>query len=78
LAISAKYSYALSHDPEKACPALDAGCAAVFRKDHAQNNQSAIMRFGPIGSPTRRKMPLQNNNAGPGPALSEISKEVLA
>jgi putative membrane protein len=25
-----------AHDPEKACPALDAGCVAVFRKDHAQ------------------------------------------
>jgi hypothetical protein len=24
------------HDPEKACPALDAGWAPVFRKDHAQ------------------------------------------
>jgi hypothetical protein len=23
---------ALGHDPEKACPALDAGCEAVFRK----------------------------------------------
>jgi hypothetical protein len=24
------------HDPEKACPGLDPGCAAVFGKDHAQ------------------------------------------
>ena len=24
------------HDPEKACPALDAGWLPVFRKDHAQ------------------------------------------
>jgi hypothetical protein len=30
---------ALAHDPEKACPALDAGREAVFRKDQAQNNQ---------------------------------------
>jgi hypothetical protein len=22
----------MANDPEKACPALDAGCAAVFRK----------------------------------------------
>src|ERR1700740_2205316 len=34
----------LAHHPEKACPALDAGCAAVFRKDHAQTiNESAIL-----------------------------------
>jgi hypothetical protein len=26
------------HDPEKTCPALDAGCEAVFRKDHAQTS----------------------------------------
>jgi hypothetical protein len=26
----------LKHDPEKACPGLDPGCAAVFGKDHAQ------------------------------------------
>jgi hypothetical protein len=26
----------LVHDPEKACPALDAEWAPVFRKDHAQ------------------------------------------
>ena len=26
----------LGHDPEKACPALDAGRVAVFRQDHAQ------------------------------------------
>jgi hypothetical protein len=25
-----------AHDPEKACPALDAGRPPVFRKDHAQ------------------------------------------
>jgi hypothetical protein len=24
------------HDPEKACPGLDPGCAAVFGQDHAQ------------------------------------------
>jgi len=27
---------ALKHDPEKACPALDAGWEPVFGKDHAQ------------------------------------------
>jgi hypothetical protein len=26
-----------AHDPEKACPALYAGCEAVFRKDHARS-----------------------------------------
>jgi hypothetical protein len=26
----------LEHDPEKACPALDAGWVPVFRKDHAK------------------------------------------
>jgi len=30
---------ALAHDPEKACPALDAGWAPVFRKDHAQTKR---------------------------------------
>jgi len=29
----------LEHDPEKACPALDAGWTPVFRKDHAQTNR---------------------------------------
>jgi hypothetical protein len=33
----------LEHDPEKACPALDAGWIPVFGKDHAQTiRQSAI------------------------------------
>jgi hypothetical protein len=27
------------HDPEKACPALDAGWAPVFRKDQAQTKR---------------------------------------
>jgi hypothetical protein len=26
----------LEHDPEKACPALDAGCVAVFPRDKRQ------------------------------------------
>ena len=30
----------VEHDPEKACPALDAGCVAVFRNDHAQSGIS--------------------------------------
>jgi hypothetical protein len=29
----------LEHDPEKACPALDAGWVPVFRKDHAQTKR---------------------------------------
>jgi hypothetical protein len=29
------------HDPEKACPALDAGWIPVFRKDHAQTKGKA-------------------------------------
>src|SRR5262245_48927558 len=36
---------ALKHDPEKACPGLDPGCAAVFGKDHAQQEARAGRRF---------------------------------
>jgi hypothetical protein len=32
------------HDPEKACPALDAGCAPVFRNDPAPENM-AVRQF---------------------------------
>jgi hypothetical protein len=31
-------SVKLKHDPERACPALDAGWESVFGKDHAQTN----------------------------------------
>jgi hypothetical protein len=31
---------ALEHDPEKACPALDAGWVPVFGKDHALDSEA--------------------------------------
>jgi exodeoxyribonuclease VII small subunit len=40
------------HDPEKACPALDAGWAPVFRIDHAQNKE--------IGSGSDRRIRERN------------------
>jgi hypothetical protein len=37
----------LEHDPEKACPALDAGWLPVFGQDHAHNSSdSTILRAG--------------------------------
>jgi hypothetical protein len=35
--------FELAHDPEKACPALDAGREAVFPKDHAQTTVQSAM-----------------------------------
>src|SRR6266576_3228202 len=41
------------HDPEKACPALDAGWVPIFRKDHAVTlNANAI-------APTRMRLTAQ-------------------
>jgi hypothetical protein len=37
-------SHQLKHDPEKACPALDAGWEPVFGKDHAQT-KSQLLAF---------------------------------
>src|SRR6516162_11104888 len=43
-----------AHDREKACPALDAGCAAVFRKDHAQTEELGERPQGqPLSLPSR-------------------------
>jgi hypothetical protein len=33
----------LEHDPEKACPALDAGCVAVFLRDKRESVCAKIM-----------------------------------
>jgi hypothetical protein len=30
------------HDPEKACPALDAGCVAVFLATNAKTNAKGV------------------------------------
>jgi hypothetical protein len=35
------HSVLLEHDPDKACPALDAGWEPVFGKDHAQEEVRA-------------------------------------
>jgi hypothetical protein len=39
----------LEHDPEKARPALDAGCEAVFRKNHAQSKTQSAMTNRALG-----------------------------
>jgi exodeoxyribonuclease VII small subunit len=42
-----------AHDPEKACPALDAGWTPVFRIDHAQTKRSDQ---DPIAASGKRNM----------------------
>ena len=48
----------MKHDPEKACPGLDPGCAAVFGKDHAQEEA------GIDGRPRRLTIRSERDEAG--------------
>src|SRR4029453_5994347 len=45
----------LEHDPEKACPGLDPGCAAVFGQDAPAKSYSGWMLAALTSSPRRAR-----------------------